>query len=96
MAGIAAGSVGVGMLADAIGNDTPITLGGALASLVLVLDQGLSWGWLSVNSLLTYTATIVFAIIFYFMLFSNVPLKAKFLNYSNVQLLKSNDYLEYL
>jgi len=42
-----------------------ITLGGALASLTLVLDQGVSWGWLSLNSVLTYAATLAFAIIFF-------------------------------
>ena len=35
-----------------------------LASLVLVLDQGTSWGWLSAYSLITYATTIVFGIIF--------------------------------
>ena len=40
------------------------TLGIALASLVLVLDQGTSWGWLSSASLLTYLVTIVFGTIF--------------------------------
>ena len=43
-----------------------ITLGGALAALVLVLDKGLDWGWLSGNSLATYTCIIVFSAIFYF------------------------------
>lgn len=43
-----------------------LTLGAALASLVLVLDQGQTWGWLSLGSLLTYAATIVFGIIFFF------------------------------
>ena len=42
------------------------TLGGALAALVLVLDQGLDWGWLSGASLLTYAAIIAFSIAFYF------------------------------
>ena len=41
-----------------------ITLGGALAGLTLVLDQGATWGWLSSNSVMTYVATIVFAGIF--------------------------------
>lgn len=41
-----------------------ITLGGALASLTLVLDQGVSWGWLSFNSIVTYIATVVFTILF--------------------------------
>lgn len=41
-----------------------ITLGVALSSLVLVLDQGLSWGWFSLNSLLCYAGTIIFGIIF--------------------------------
>ena len=42
------------------------TLGGALASLVLVLDKGLDWGWFSVNSIVTYVSIIAFSIIFYF------------------------------
>jgi len=41
-----------------------ITLGGALSSLVLVLDQGLSWGWFSLNSLLCYVSIIIFSFIF--------------------------------
>ncbi len=41
-----------------------ITLGTSLAALVLVLDQGLDWGWLSVNSLLCYIAIILFGVIF--------------------------------
>jgi EmrB/QacA subfamily drug resistance transporter len=41
-----------------------ITLGVALSSLVLVLDQGLAWGWFSLNSILCYLATIIFTIIF--------------------------------
>lgn len=41
-----------------------ITLGGALTSLVLVLDKGLDWGWLSANSMLTYLSTIIFFLIF--------------------------------
>jgi len=41
-----------------------ITLGVALSSLVLVLDQGLSWGWFSYQSILCYLITIIFTIIF--------------------------------
>ena len=41
-----------------------ITLGGALSSLVYVLDQGLDWGWLSTNSILCYIAVIIFTLIF--------------------------------
>jgi hypothetical protein len=37
-----------------------------LASLVLVLDKGADWGWLSVSSSLSFLAVIVFGIIFYF------------------------------
>ena len=36
-----------------------LTLGGCLSSLVLVLDKGLDWGWLSVYSLICYFTTIV-------------------------------------
>ena len=41
-----------------------LTLGVALASLVLVLDQGNDWGWLSMNSIITYAVTLVFGSIF--------------------------------
>jgi DHA2 family multidrug resistance protein len=41
-----------------------IVLGSSLSSLVLVLDQGLSWGWSSLNSILCYIATIGFAMLF--------------------------------
>jgi DHA2 family multidrug resistance protein len=41
-----------------------ITLGGMLSSLVLVLDQGYTWGWLSVNSLLCYFFVVVLLGIF--------------------------------
>jgi EmrB/QacA subfamily drug resistance transporter len=36
-----------------------LLLGVALGSLVLVLDQGQSWGWLSTNSLVSYVVTAV-------------------------------------
>ena len=42
------------------------TLGGALAALVLVLDKGLDWGWLSLNSILVYLCVIAFSVAFYF------------------------------
>ena len=42
------------------------TLGSALSSLVLVLDQGVSWGWLSMSSWLCYISVVVFTTIFYF------------------------------
>ncbi|MGD0576815.1 MAG: MDR family MFS transporter [Candidatus Staskawiczbacteria bacterium] len=41
-----------------------ITLGAALSALVLVLDQGIIWGWLSAYSILCYAATIIFTFIF--------------------------------
>ena len=41
-----------------------ITLGISLSSLVLVLDQGSTWGWLALNSVICYIATIVFTFIF--------------------------------
>ena len=41
-----------------------ITLGIALSSFVLVLDKGLEWGWLSINSLIAYSATLIFGYIF--------------------------------
>ena len=43
-----------------------ITLGGALASLVLVLDQGSDWGWTSAYALACYGAVFVFSAFFYF------------------------------
>ncbi|MFA6193920.1 MAG: DHA2 family efflux MFS transporter permease subunit [Parcubacteria group bacterium] len=41
-----------------------IMLGLALSALVLVLDKGLEWGWLSSNSLFSYAATLIFGYIF--------------------------------
>jgi len=41
-----------------------ITLGGALSALVLVLDQGATWGWFSLSSLICYFACILFFQIF--------------------------------
>ena len=43
-----------------------ITLGVALSALVLVLDKGSEWGWLSFASILSYAVGVVFAITFYF------------------------------
>ncbi|MBI5304214.1 MAG: DHA2 family efflux MFS transporter permease subunit [Chloroflexi bacterium] len=42
-----------------------IALGTALAALVLVIDKGSDWGWLSTNSLLAYLTVAVFGFIFY-------------------------------
>ena len=42
------------------------TLGVSLSTLVLVLDKGTDWGWLSANSLACYGLTILFGIIFYY------------------------------
>jgi EmrB/QacA subfamily drug resistance transporter len=41
-----------------------IVLGVSLSSLVLVLDQGITWGWLSLDSILCYLATVIFSYIF--------------------------------
>ena len=41
-----------------------ITLGISLSALVLVLDQGLTWGWGSVSSLFCYFVTTAFMLIF--------------------------------
>ena len=41
-----------------------LTLGVSLAALVLVLDQGTSWGWLSSNSLISYGVTLLAGLIF--------------------------------
>jgi len=43
-----------------------ITLGGALATLVLLLDKGTDWGWTSGNSLLSYVLISIFSAAFYF------------------------------
>ncbi len=43
-----------------------LTLGGALASLVLVLDRGIDWGWTSSNAFAAYGAILLFAVIFWF------------------------------
>src|ERR1700739_272044 len=40
-----------------------VTLGAALFALTLVLDQGQTWGWLSVASIFSYIMTVVFAVI---------------------------------
>jgi DHA2 family multidrug resistance protein len=40
------------------------SLGAALLSLTLVLDQGQTWGWTSASSILCYVTTIVFGVIF--------------------------------
>jgi EmrB/QacA subfamily drug resistance transporter len=42
-----------------------ITLGIALSALVLVLDKGQDWGWLSAESMIAYLICIVFGILFY-------------------------------
>jgi len=41
-------------------------LGGALASLVLVLDKGLDWGWTSSSSIAAYVFVVAFSAAFYF------------------------------
>ncbi len=43
-----------------------LTLGSALSALVLVLDQGVEWGWFSLASVLCYISVVVFTTIFYF------------------------------
>jgi len=43
-----------------------LLLGSALGSLVLVLDQGQTWGWFSTNSIMTYIVTVVSFIVFIF------------------------------
>ena len=41
-----------------------LVLGGGLSSLVLVLDKGVEWGWLSGNSLLCYAIIVLSIIVF--------------------------------
>lgn len=43
-----------------------IALGVALTSLVLVLEKGRDWGWMSTESLISYAVMIIFSIIFYY------------------------------
>jgi DHA2 family multidrug resistance protein len=43
-----------------------MALGASLFTLTLVLDQGQTWGWGSIPSLLCFIGTVVFAIAFYF------------------------------
>lgn len=42
-----------------------ITLGVTLSALVLVLDKGMDWGWVSLNSSMAYATMVIFSIIFY-------------------------------
>jgi len=42
-----------------------LTLGVALSTLVLVLDRGMDWGWLSTNAIICYVLMIVFSGLFY-------------------------------
>jgi EmrB/QacA subfamily drug resistance transporter len=42
-----------------------VTLGLALSALVLVLDKGTDWGWLSLSSIACYAAMLIFGYIFY-------------------------------
>ena len=42
-----------------------ITLGITLSALVLVLDKGLEWGWLSYEAVICYATVVLFAYIFY-------------------------------
>ena len=41
-----------------------ITLGSALSALVLVLDQGSTWGWFAGYSIICYIATVIFTTVF--------------------------------
>lgn len=41
-----------------------IYLGGALSALVLVLDKGIDWGWMSLNSIISYLCIVIFTLIF--------------------------------
>jgi DHA2 family multidrug resistance protein len=43
-----------------------MSLGAALFTLTLVLDQGQTWGWTSLGSLVCYVGTLAFSIAFYF------------------------------
>lgn len=41
-----------------------VTLGVMLTALVLVLEQGMDWGWISIESLTAYALIIIFSILF--------------------------------
>lgn len=41
-----------------------LTLGGSLATLVMVLDRGLEWGWFSTYSIICYILCVLFFVIF--------------------------------
>ncbi len=41
-----------------------LTLGGALSALVLVLDQGSTWGWSDYRSIICYIITVIFTFVF--------------------------------
>ncbi len=43
-----------------------ISLGIALSAMVLVLDKGTDWGWVSVKSLISYVVLVVSSVYFYF------------------------------
>jgi len=43
-----------------------ITLGISLAAIVLVLDRGTDWGWLSADAIISYVVFIVSGVLFYF------------------------------
>lgn len=43
-----------------------ISLGISLSAMVLILDKGTDWGWLSSGALLSYAITVIFGVIFYF------------------------------
>ncbi len=42
-----------------------IALGGVLSSIVLVLDKGMDWGWLSTEALICYGFAVLFGTLFY-------------------------------
>ncbi len=42
-----------------------ITLGGLLSSMVLVLDKGMDWGWMSTEAIICYVSMIIFGVLFY-------------------------------
>ncbi len=77
MINLPVGLIGMGMailfVKESVGEKKPgkfdwwgaITLGVSLSTLVLVLDQGLAWGWLSAPSLACYAISAAFFYIFY-------------------------------
>lgn len=74
------------------------TLGVALATLVMVLDQGQNWGWLSLASVTCYAVTAVFFVVFYYVERSHEEpvIDLKFFRNGNFVNALSNNFLMFM